>query len=120
MKKTSMFLFAPVLALAIVAPIISRPAKAAADRTPTHDVVVMQSEGLGISINDSNGPAYQYAGLFIYNSSSSAAAPQFPQETIPAREVLTNTAEGIALLLDQGFVREANLNDGSMVFVRRR
>jgi hypothetical protein len=100
-----------------------RPAaKAAADRIPVHDVVVIQLSSTGHSFNNENGYSYQYQGLVIWNSSSSANAPKFPNEVIPSIDntYLTNAADGIAQILDQGFARVSDGKDGTITFVRTR
>jgi len=120
MKKQQILSLGLILAANLSLCLIRPSAKAAADRTPTHDVVVIQSASVGLSLNDTNGYTYQYDGLVIFNSSSSTGAPVFPQGTVPTRYALTNTADGIALLLDQGFRGPTELKDGSLIFIRTR
>ncbi len=122
MKKLLTFPIGLLLAGTIGACLLRPAAKAAADRTPTHDVVVIQLSSTGHSVNDQSGYSYQYQGMVIWNSSSSANAPKFPNEVIPSIDssYLTNAADGIAQILDQGFVRVSDGKDGTITFVRTR
>lgn len=89
-----------------------------AERPARHDVVIIQGESTGAGYDDGNGYAYHYQGFVISNSSSSPNAPHFPNDVVNKNVALTNLADGIAMLLDQGFERQPI--DNGMMFIRTR
>ncbi len=99
-------------------PLAERLSRINSQRAPQHDVVIIQGEGAGAAYDDGNGYAYHYQGFVIVNSSSSPNAPHFPNDVINKNVALTNLADGIAMLLDQGFERQPSV-DG-WIFVRSR
>jgi hypothetical protein len=82
-----------------------------------HDVVVLKAVDMGLGVTDTNGYTFQYNGIRIENNSSSADALKFRRGSVPPREELTELAEAMAQLLDQGYKR---VDDPKyFVFVKR-
>ncbi len=120
--------YLPVILTAAIAAAVMRPVqsqtlaerlnKINSERPTRHDVVMIQPEQTGASYDDGEGFSYHYQGYVIVNSSSSANAPHFPNYVVGRNVALTNLADGIAMLMDQGFERQPSV-DG-FLFIRNR
>lgn len=92
----------------------------AGEQQRKHECVILRGSeaGYGVPATKTNAYYYQYAGVLIYCSDSSAGAPQYPQMAIGQGTVLKPMAEAIAELMDEGYhivSQSANLLDYTLV-----
>jgi hypothetical protein len=90
-----------VIATTVIITLALMPSRSHSEpgRSRNRQVVALWAEQAGFSKDG----VYHYTGADIYCSSSSAGAPQFPQLVVQAPVALTNLADGVAMLLDEGF-----------------
>lgn len=120
MKKSTIIIIA-LAAVALFAASDSRSQSQSKAPTASRQVVVLWAYQNGFTTDNGLGQrTFTYGGADIYDSSSSGGAPVFPQASIPATQgvQLTKLADGIALLLSQGFTLQEHTPDGSYMFVK--